>query len=322
MTLRTLITRSLRFHWRAHLGVVLGAAVGSAALLGALIVGDSVRESLRERALERLGWVETALDGGDRFFPHKLAERIVPINRAQPEAMNSWNFDPVLKLPGTASRQDGTARANRVNVLGVGYWSFWQSTRLTNAKPSFAAIPNGSVVLNEALAAQLHAKAGDEIVLRLHKPTALSRDVPITPQSDNTVALRLKVFGIATAPYMGNFDLHASQTPPLNAFLLINTLAPAVGLEGKANLILDGDFRTYRNAEKPWVQWWHRIEPHLPGYKPVSRFIPQTSVPLADWRMTWRPRIGDLSLELRIVTNQSMLELRSDRIFWRALKRP
>jgi len=30
MTLRTLIRRSLRFHWRAHLGVVLGAAVGSA----------------------------------------------------------------------------------------------------------------------------------------------------------------------------------------------------------------------------------------------------------------------------------------------------
>ena len=44
MTFRTLIRRSLRFHWRAHVGVVLGAAVGSAALIGALVVGDSVRE--------------------------------------------------------------------------------------------------------------------------------------------------------------------------------------------------------------------------------------------------------------------------------------
>jgi ABC-type lipoprotein release transport system permease subunit len=315
MTLRTLITRSLRFHWRAHVGVVLGAAVGSAALIGALIVGDSVRGSLRERALERLGWVEAALDGGDRFFPHKLAERIVPINRAAPEAMNSWNFDPVLKLPGTASRQDGTARANQVNVLGVGYWSFWQSSRITNAKPSFAAIPNGSVVLNEALAAQLHAKVGDEVILRLHKPTALSRDVPITPQSENTVALRLKVFGIATAPFMGNFDLRSSQTPPLNAFLLINTLAPAVGLDGKANLILAGDFRTHRSAESKWKQWWHRLEPYLPGYKPMMRAMATTTVPLTDWRMEWRPRIGDLSYELRSLTNQSMIELRSDRIF-------
>ena len=47
MTLQTLIARSLRFHWRGHLGVLLGAAVGSAALIGALVVGDSVR--LRDR---------------------------------------------------------------------------------------------------------------------------------------------------------------------------------------------------------------------------------------------------------------------------------
>ena len=47
MTLWTLIRRSLRYHARAHLGVLLGATVGSAVLIGALLVGDSVRESLR-----------------------------------------------------------------------------------------------------------------------------------------------------------------------------------------------------------------------------------------------------------------------------------
>jgi len=68
MTLRTLIARSLRFHWRGHLGVLLGAAVGSAALIGALVVGDSVRLSLRELALQRLGNVQFAMDTGDRHF--------------------------------------------------------------------------------------------------------------------------------------------------------------------------------------------------------------------------------------------------------------
>ncbi|MBK7998698.1 MAG: hypothetical protein IPK15_08275 [Verrucomicrobia bacterium] len=68
MTLRTLITRSLRFHWRGHLGVLLGAAVGSAALIGALVVGDSVRLSLRELALQRLGWVDAAMTPHDRIF--------------------------------------------------------------------------------------------------------------------------------------------------------------------------------------------------------------------------------------------------------------
>src|SRR5439155_7363902 len=68
MTYRTLILRSLRFHARAHLGVILGVAVGSAALIGALAVGDSVRGSLRELALQRLGNIHYAMAPQDRFF--------------------------------------------------------------------------------------------------------------------------------------------------------------------------------------------------------------------------------------------------------------
>src|SRR6266540_3685942 len=314
MTFRTLVRRSLRFHWRGHLGVLLGAAVGSAALIGALVVGDSVRGSLRERALERLGWVQTAMEGGDRFFPQKLAQRVVPINRAVPFALNSppnsWNYDAVLKLPGTASRQDGTARANQVNVLGVGYWSFWQSTRVTNALPAFALIPKGSVVLNEALAAQLHARTGDVIVLRVHKPTALSRDVPITPQNDASVALRVKVHGIATAAYMGNFSLRAGQSPPLNAFLLVNDLAPAAGLPDKANLILAGDFRSSQDATPWFTRWWRRLRPQR-----GARILPTKQVAFADARMAWQSHLEDFSLSLRAFTNQPVLELRSERIF-------
>src|SRR3954468_5326419 len=73
MTFRALTLSPLRFHWRAHLGVVLGAAVGSAALIGALVVGDSVRGSLHELAVQRLGRVHYALAPADRFFRARLA---------------------------------------------------------------------------------------------------------------------------------------------------------------------------------------------------------------------------------------------------------
>src|SRR5712692_9688548 len=76
MTSWMLIRRSLRFHARAHLGVVLGSTVGSAALVGALIVGDSVRGSLRDLALQRLGKVRFALENGDRLFGERLADRL------------------------------------------------------------------------------------------------------------------------------------------------------------------------------------------------------------------------------------------------------
>ena len=74
MRFRTLILRSLRFHWRGHLGVLLGAAVGSAALIGALVVGDSVRLSLRDLALQRLGNVHFAMDADEPKFVAMLME--------------------------------------------------------------------------------------------------------------------------------------------------------------------------------------------------------------------------------------------------------
>src|SRR6185503_21010550 len=113
MSFWTLVIRSLSFHFRSHLGVLLGAIVGSAALVGALVVGDSVRGSLRWMALLRLGNVDVALQGGDRFFRDELA------NEISTSASGNAACAPVLQIPGTAAASDGSTRANRVQVLGV-----------------------------------------------------------------------------------------------------------------------------------------------------------------------------------------------------------
>ncbi|HSU55069.1 MAG TPA: hypothetical protein VLT36_13510, partial [Candidatus Dormibacteraeota bacterium] len=114
MTIRTLIRRSLRFHARSHLGVLIGATIGSAALIGALAVGDSVRETLRERALARLGWVHFAMPPQDRFFSTELEKDFLQL-----PLLSHSKAAGILQLPGTAARQDGSARANHVNIFGV-----------------------------------------------------------------------------------------------------------------------------------------------------------------------------------------------------------
>jgi putative ABC transport system permease protein len=241
MTFRTLITRSLRFHWRAHLGVVLGAAVGSAALIGALIVGDSVRESLRERALQRLGRVTQALSGGDRLFRAGLAEEL-PAN-------DGSIHTALMALSGMAVRQDGEARANDVQVLGVSS-NFWQLAAATAP-----AVSNGApLILNQALATQLRARPGDELILRLRKPSALSQDAPITPQSDSAIALRLRVGAIVEDGQLGNFSLRANQVPPRNAFLPHEYLARELGIGGKANMLLTAspDVSVTNAPAVPW----------------------------------------------------------------------
>lgn len=230
MTPRTLIGRSLRFHWRSHLGVVLGAAIGSAALIGALIVGDSVRHSLREKALERLGNISVAWTAGDRLVRQELA------TSAQKVLGNDWRVEPVLAVAGSAAREDGTARANQVQVIGAGA-DFFSLGGASNQ------IKEGEVLLNESLASQLQAKAGELIVLRVRKPSALSIDAAIASQSENAVALRLRVAGILSGKQLGNFSLRANQVPPMNAFIDITALAASLDVSGRANLLLAGATR-------------------------------------------------------------------------------
>jgi ABC-type antimicrobial peptide transport system permease subunit len=286
MTLRTLIRRSLAFHARSHVGTVLGAAVAATVLIGALVVGDSVRGSLRERALRRLGWVEAAVPPSDRFFTQGLAHRMESVLR---EDADRARIAPVLALPALVGRQDGAARANRVNLLGVPA-NFWP----TNVSPHVGDIPTNSIVLNEALANQLNARVGDELIIRIRKPGALSPEVVLTPREGASAVQRLRVHAIASAAELGDFSLQPSQLPPLNAYVPIDAMARAVALPGKANMLLIG----------------HLHGTHRPG--------PSTSREAAEIAMTTaraQMELGDAELYLEVLPGQAVIELRSPRVF-------
>lgn len=266
MTLWTLVHRSLRFHARAHAGVVLGAAVGSAALIGALIVGDSVRQTLKARALARLGPIHFALQTRDRFFEANLAARLsatqssgaLPSTNPAVPALDPNSFRPFsagLTLPGVAVAQNGTARANQVNVLGVDpqAWSSLAGWSGVSDRPgpdeggariesSFLnSWRSGQVAfLNEALARQLSAKPGDEILLRVRKPSALGLDAALNPRDQNSVALRLKVGAIIPPEALGDFSLSAQAVAADNLFLPMDWLGEKLGFKGKANLLVTG----------------------------------------------------------------------------------
>lgn len=246
MTLRQLLISSLRFHFRTHLGVLLGAAVATAVLVGALAVGDSVRISLREKALERLAGFRIALQSHDRFFGSRLAERVM--NEGGKEGDFFGVLESRLALSGNIARQDGASRANRVFVYGATPWSLSQDD--ANSLDS-KALEEG-VWLSAALAGQLNAKLGDELILRLHKPSALSRDAIVTPRNDASVALKLRFKGVIGPKFGGNFSLQSGQSAPLNAFVHGPRLAAATGLEGRANQLLGiPNVFVHRDSRKP-----------------------------------------------------------------------
>ena len=228
--------------------MVLGAAIGSAALIGALVVGDSVRESLTSMALRRLGNIHFALSTQDHLFQTGLGPRLrntqarvaVRTHTATPPTdltFRSWSEAWALALAGVVTRQDGTARANRVNILGVQQdtWSnlakwdklapeVWvigpDEDKLDSGRMSAEEfkrwqritaqwIAGETAFINQTLARQLAAREGDEFILRVRKPTALGLDAALSPRNEDTVAVRLKVGAILTHDTLCDFSLIA-----------------------------------------------------------------------------------------------------------------
>ena len=108
MTLFDMALKSLRYHFRNHLGVLLGVALSTAVIVGALLVGDSLRYSLKKMGEQRLMNVGSALISQDRFFRAELADDLEVDGAA-----------PAMYLPQKPGKQ-GAGHWCRRSLLGAG----------------------------------------------------------------------------------------------------------------------------------------------------------------------------------------------------------
>ena len=226
MRLLELAKKSLGFYWRTNLGVLLAVMTSTAILTGALVVGDSVRHSLAMMLTARLGRTQLALVADNRFFSAGLADKLA-------QELNTI-VAPVLHLRGIVANSDGTKRANKIEVLGVDDRFFIIGAN----KNPFGDDFSEGIVLNEPLAARLAVAAGDEVVLRIEQPSLMSRDIPITPDSDLSIAFRLVVKEIAGGAEFGSFSLKANQIPSLNAYVPMQWLQEKLDRTTQANILL------------------------------------------------------------------------------------
>lgn len=232
MRLHTLYRRSIRHHWRAQLAVALGVIVGTAALTGALLVGDAMRGSLRQMALGRLGRIDHALVA-QRFFRETLAEEIATDPGDQTEFARVC---PAIVVRGGGTHTESRASVERVSVIGIDQ-RFWELSATAGDAPRTP--PTGRVVvLNAALADELRAVPGDDILLRIGKPSAISTETLLGRRDDTTLTLRLTVDSIVPAEGLGAFSLNSRQTLPRNAYVPLATLQRALGRTERVNTLL------------------------------------------------------------------------------------
>jgi putative ABC transport system permease protein len=227
-----LVLRSAVFYWRPNLGVLLGTVLASAVLTGALLVGDSVDYSLKTFSMLRLGGIEHALDTRSQFIDQTLAERL-------DEALDG-DVTAAMQLRGMAiyQSQDGSDRAqiNQVQVYGVTdqFWSYGSGPPLELGEYDAA--------INQKLATALGVEAGEEISLRVAKPSLMARDSPLSWRDEERSRRgRYTVKRIVPDDEMGRFGLNPSQSAPYNAFVNRTFLQEQVEFAGLVNLILAGN---------------------------------------------------------------------------------
>ncbi|MGD2108113.1 MAG: ABC transporter permease [Phycisphaerae bacterium] len=253
--MRTFHRRSLFYHWRTNVAVLLGVMIAAAVFTGALVVGDSMRGSLRETAMGRLGRVTDALVG-NRFFREQLASDL--ISEAAGEAA-STRAAPVIVLSGAASHATTRSRANRISIIGVDE-RFW-ALKGPSATVAPQVATDRSVILNTPLADELGAEVGDDVLIRVGKPAAISPETLLGRRDDTTSTLRLTVRQIIRAEDLGAFSLRPRQFQAQNAFIPLSTLQRQLDQPDRANAILvAGAVEGTTSDAAPVRRWQQSLE--------------------------------------------------------------
>ncbi|MGQ0734477.1 MAG: FtsX-like permease family protein [Acidobacteriota bacterium] len=223
MTRAALIAASLRHYRGLHALVVVGVAVAVSVLGGALLVGSSVRQSLRDLALDRLGATELVLTS-TTFFRAALADDV----RGDDVA----DVVPIVAVSGAVTHESSRRTAARVHVFGI------DERFLAFHGRDPRGLDEQDAWISPGMAAELSARDGDDLVLRLATPT----DIPLSHvqgrREDRGRRLRLVTTRIVPRAELGEFSLVPSQGPALSVFVPLARLQRELNVTSQANVLL------------------------------------------------------------------------------------
>ena len=188
--------------------------------------------------------------------------------------------------------------------------AFWKLSPSANAVPLTA----NEIALNERLAAQLGVKSGDEVLLRLEKPSAFSKDAPLSGEEEGSVSLRLRVVRVVGDADFGRFALASGQVPPHTAFVPLAALQEKFGFGEQVNLLLRSESAgsVFSAADKVKIRRSITLSRITLGIVESSRMVLPSSFLQDEGEL-----VRQFGNEFRVVElpNSDGLELRSQRVF-------
>jgi putative ABC transport system permease protein len=253
MTAVRYIGASLIQYWRVHWAVAAGVAVATAVITGALLVGDSVRGSLSDLVLERLGKIEGAVVA-EQPFREGLAEELKSSFNDSPDVIVA----PMLIVPGsmTIDGENGKHQATQLSIIGVTEEFRKLDDTPDDSKPKRGwlfdkELSADEAELSSAIADELDAYLGDEVILRVSVPSNIPADSTLGEKADSTVSRRVKYMHRLERG-ISRFSLQPSQMEPRNVYVPLTTLQRLLEIPGKVNVLaVGGEERRLADHLKP-----------------------------------------------------------------------
>lgn len=219
-----IVLKNIVYYLKSNLLLSIGIAISTMIIAGSLIVGDSVKFSLEKIVHYRLGNVSKVLTTGDRLFTINLGKKMTSVSGIASSS--------ALKVEGVAIIEGGEKRINNVQVFGIDS-DFAEVT----GSGIFDSIGNYEAIISENLARSMNLKKGDFFLLQVKKASVIPLNTPFMSDESSSVTHRIKVREIAMRENFGQFNLQASQVPPLNIFVNIHWLNKISESGSSANLI-------------------------------------------------------------------------------------
>lgn len=242
LTLARLARKSAAHRFRSSALAALASAAATAAIAGALLVGDSLRGSLAARVEERLGTVDAAVLS-ETPFREALAREVEGARGVRRAAA-------AILRRGLANCPETGRAANGVRAVGVApdFWSLWPLAPAA-VRELAEELDGRRAAIGRALAEELGAREGDEIVVRFERLSDVPAEYAFGRRGERAPALRAEVARVLPDEGPALFDIEQVGRAPRNVFLPIGELArtlsrgdpPAGGLANCLLLDLEGD---------------------------------------------------------------------------------